>query len=125
MRTVLVGFCLALVFILLDGYDQLYARTAMPGYLATVQGTKLPHVRVSMPTEHGTRSIEAEAIEEQDDQFNTFRKFLQTRCQLAIIIFTPTLKVILDNSAQGVAFNDSPPYTHLQHSPVLLQVFRI
>jgi hypothetical protein len=125
MRTVLVGFCLALMFILLDGYDQLYARSAMPGYLATIQGAELPHVRVSMPTEHGTHSIEAEAIEEQDDQFNTFRKFLQTRCQLAIIVFTPTLKVLLDNNGQSLAFNGSPPHTHLQHSPVLLQVFRI
>lgn len=124
MKRVLVGICLSLVIVLLDGYDQLYAYAPSAGLFEVIQSNHGPHLRIGIPAnEKGTHKIEA--IEESDDQFKTFKKYLQSRCQFAALYLAQAIKDLLHETIQGPMFPEPSPYPLFRRSKAALQVFRI
>lgn len=124
MKRVLVGICLSLIIILLDGYDQLYAYAPTAGIFEVIQNYHGPHLRIGIPaSERGTHKIEA--IEESDDQFNSFKKYLQSRCQFAALYLAKAIKDLLHETVQGPMFPEPSPHPLFQRSTAALQVFRI
>lgn len=124
MKRVLFGFWISLGVLLLGGYSQLYALTPASGIFSTIQNEQLAHINLGIPTEKGAHTIEAPVIEE-DDQFNTFKKYLQSRCQFAALFLAQALKDLLHESVQGSPFTETYAHVLSERSHVLLRVFRI
>ena len=126
MKRVLVGFWLSLCILLLGGYSQLYAHTPGPGIFGTIQNSYVPLIRLGVPnTEKGHHSVDAPAIEEEDDQFNSFKKYLQSRCQFAAIFYAQALKDFLHDSVKSSRVSEPPPYFVAERWYLRFEVFRV